>query len=466
MKNRKHARRIKRLSLIVTLCAIILVVSTYAWFVGMKTVNVSTFDVKIAATDGLTLSLDGVKWAETVTINQSNYKYDSSKGEDNVVYDGNTNTWGGDGLIPMSSVGVINTTSSRLELYEKGSLTVTEGGYRLLASKVQNTTVTANTEENSENGGGYVAFDLFVKNLSGNAYYSDYNVKNEEAIYLTRDSEVKVVSTGTSDPQNNTGIENSVRVAFAQIGRVEADATTSTASEIQGITCAGKTGTGSTVIATGVCAKGATIWEPNDTKHVQNAINWYNASCKGRQGTDVYSAASYGKDDTSTNDVDESKCITVSQDTYYPTYAINKEITVKSGETVLTGVDVYDGFNHYTGTISGKNEPANSFEPLTEMDYFTDTEKLKTGLERDQFFSLAPNSITKVRVYVYIEGQDIDNYDFASLGKAISVSFGFTKERFFDTDVDGYNGPASVTKEDQNGNQTTVTVPTTKSQQS
>ena len=44
MKNRRHARRIKRLALICTLCTIILVVSTYAWFVGMKTVNVSTFD--------------------------------------------------------------------------------------------------------------------------------------------------------------------------------------------------------------------------------------------------------------------------------------------------------------------------------------------------------------------------------------------------------------------------------------
>ena len=49
--------------------------------------------------------------------------------------------------------------------------------------------------------------------------------------------------------------------------------------------------------------------------------------------------------------------------------------------------------------------------------------------------TLAPNSITKVRVYIWIEGQDVDNYDFASLGKKISVAFGFTKERFFDEDV-------------------------------
>ena len=53
--------------------------------------------------------------------------------------------------------------------------------------------------------------------------------------------------------------------------------------------------------------------------------------------------------------------------------------------------------------------------------------------------SLAPNSITKVRVYIYIEGQDIDNYDFASIGKMISVNFGFTKERMEPEDID-YEG--------------------------
>ena len=53
---------------------------------------------------------------------------------------------------------------------------------------------------------------------------------------------------------------------------------------------------------------------------------------------------------------------------------------------------------------------------------------------------LAPNSITKVRIYIYIEGQDIDNYDFASIGKRISVKFGFTKERFTEDDFN-YEGP-------------------------
>ena len=65
-----------------------------------------------------------------------------------------------------------------------------------------------------------------------------------------------------------------------------------------------------------------------------------------------------------------------------------------------------------------------------------------TGMDRPTFMTLAPNSITKVRVYVYIEGQDVDNYDFASLGKQIKVNFGFTKERFYAGDIQ-YDGPMS-----------------------
>ena len=65
----------------------------------------------------------------------------------------------------------------------------------------------------------------------------------------------------------------------------------------------------------------------------------------------------------------------------------------------------------------------------------TDTEKALTGMARPEFFTLAPNSITKVRVYVYLEGQDVDNYDFASLGYSIKAQFGFTKERFTGTEM-------------------------------
>ena len=387
------------------LTAFLLIAGTYAWFIGMKTVNVSSFDVQIAAIDGLSLSLDGSTWADTVVINQGNYN--------TVNTSNNTNSWGGSGLYPLSTAGIIDTTASRLIMYEKGSFTTTPGGYRVMASQVRNT-VSGNAEQD-----GYVVFDLFVKNLSGHEYYATQNVLNEEAIYLTPDSKVTVASNGGVA---GTGIENSVRVGFAQIGRVEA--TTTTQSTITGITCA------TAGAVTGICSsRPAQIWEPNDRNHVQNAINWYATSCKHRTGADLTQASSFSGD-----------CVTLTDGKYVQTNAIGGVIDYSDR------VDVYDGldYNGYTASIASTPQTGK----LYAYDYFTDTEKSLTGVERPTFITLAPNSITKIRIYIWIEGQDVDNYDFASLGKKISVAFGLTKERFFDEDFNYVNPEGAEEPED------------------
>ena len=406
-RNKKHENRMKKLIVGCGLCAIVLTVSTYAWFIGMKTVNVSSFDVSIASTDSLLLSIDGEHWSDEVQINKDNYELTGTN------YTNNTNSWGGKGLIPMSSVGQINSSVSRLTLYEKGSLTTTHGGYRIMASEVPN------TGDNEVDG--YVVFDLFIKNMSGDEYYSKYYPElthlNEEAIYLTTDSAVTVASGGVP----NTGIENSVRVAFAQIGRV--NGTTTDVSTITGITCKTE---GS---VTGICEdRNAQIWEPNDKRHVTNAINWYKTSCKKRNAADLTDEDSYS-----------GECNTIQDGVAYQTYAVGGVIDYTDQ------VDVYDGeeYNGYTDSISDTAADGK----LVKFSFFTDSMKMEESTKRPTFMTLAPNSITKVRVYVYIEGQDVDNYDFASLGKQISVSFGFTKERFFDEDVK-YNSNGTATLPD------------------
>ena len=167
----------------------------------------------------------------------------------------------------------------------------------------------------------------------------------------------------------------------------------------------------------------AQIWEPNDKEHEKNAINWYNKSCKARSGAAAWAGA----------------CATVADDNAYPTYAISTVI-----DDSVNTVDVYDGeaYNGYAGSSAY----------LTSYNYFTDTEKMLKGEKRPAFMTLAPNSITKVRVYVWIEGQDIDNYDFAQLGQAITVNFGFTKEKFTGVDV-GYDesGTAPLPNDDVKG---------------
>ena len=458
-RDSKKSKKIRKLIVFCSLTSFIFIVATYAWFIGMRSVNVSSFEIEIASTDSLLLSLDGSKWDTTVTINSGNFN------DTDVVYDGNVNNWAGigtseinKGLKPISSVGEIDTTTSTMKMFEKGSLTATPGGYRLMASRIHNN----DTHLDSTDGtspykeiGGYVAFDLFIRNFSGRAYYAEKDVLNEEAIYLTDDSEVKVATGGSKVGVPGTGIENSVRVAFAQIGRVNGK--TTDVDTITGITCADTStgeGANATPVVTGIC-RTAQIWEPNDTQHVDAAISYYDTSCKARDNnkiikpssdyagmySNIYDTADY----TSSNNVayTTSSCAAIAdkytsgenQGKYIPTakktYAITREIGVDDY------VDVYDGeqYNGYTKTTKTNMTDASDKAPLFAYDYFTDTEKNLDGMQRPELLTLAPNSITKVRIYVWIEGQDIDNYDFSSIGKQITVNFGFTKERFDEGEI-------------------------------
>ena len=420
-RNKKQSRRIRNLVLLCSVCAIVLTVATYAWFIGMKTVKVSSFDVDIATTEGLFLSMDGNNWY---------YNLDA-RGTD--PYTGHTNTWAESGLIPMSSVGDMDPSSSRMKLFEKASLTTTPGGYRLLASRVQNYATLPDDATKFVQGKGYVAFDLFIKNLSGNAYYTENEPLNEEAIYLTTNSSVTVSENGGV---GNTGIENSVRVAFAQVGRVEAD--TESVKNITDITCNNVAKATGQAQVTGIC-RSAQIWEPNDTKHVENAINWYKTSCLTRDNTLDEDGNPKGENLTLKTSYDIAKtatCGEVKNGFANKTYAVSRDLTVADHVDVYDGID-YNKYTHNTVDYKTVYAPAidKSSYKLVDFPYFTDTMKNTKGAARPVFMTLAPNSITKVRVYIYIEGQDIDNYDFASLGKKISVSFGFTKERFFDEDV-------------------------------
>jgi hypothetical protein len=444
--NARHNRRVKNLVMVTSLSAVVLIASTYAWFVGLQAVNVTPFEIEIAAADSLELSINGEEWSETLTLTRENVinTEDGPSGDkvNQIAYENNTNNWpaSGDnsmpqaGLVPVSTVGLMDTASSRMVLYEKASFTTTPGGYRLLASKVNNNVDAANQKQR-----GYVAFDLFVKNYSGTEYITDIedpaNDLFEEAIYLTTNSEVNVASNGVGE----SGIENSVRVAFAQIGRISGYSNSPEA--ITGISCT--TAGEDENQVTGLCRR-AQIWEPNDKAHKTTAIKYYEASCLKRTGATLadgsYSIPVDG------NITENDKCTQITDQHAYPTYSISRVVGIDDA------VDIYDGlsYNKYDGNtineivseetdlkLDDGNTEAGSLangdegaKPLVAVDTFTDTEKNYKGNKRPTFMTLAPNSITKIRVYIYIEGQDIDNYDYAQVGKQIKVQFGFSKQRF------------------------------------
>ena len=452
---KKKFENLKKLVFVCALCIIILVTATYAWFTGLEAVSVEPFEIEVSAADSMEVSLNGRLWSDNIKITEegvtNNVQGEYGDAINQKAYYGNTNNWptgeeDKKGLYPLSTIGQMDKTASRMIFFGKSSLSTSPGGYKLLSSRIDNYQY-ATEPDYEQKFTGYIAFDLFIKNFSGTKYITGPESDNsfEEAIYLTTDSEVKIDESGVA----SSGIQNSVRVAFAQVGRVSAYNTNE--EIITGMTCTDHVDASNSLNnTTGLCRK-AQIWEPNDKDHVSAALAWYNKSCLKRIAAPMEDS-SYVKPEAVLSEDDQCKPIkkvlkeggnadNPEDYEYKPlqTYAIAREIKY----TDSVKVDIYDGpdYNRYQGNTIEEvdyyaQDESDRIQPLVAYDYFTDTEKNLIGKDRPTFITLAPNSITKVRVYVFIEGQDIDNFDYAQVGKKVSVKFGFTKQRFTTDDVE------------------------------
>ena len=440
-KNReKTVKRSRRIVLAIGLTAIVLVVATYAWFIGITTVTVNPFEVNIVSTEGLQISLDGLHWEETLHVTKGiiegtdpmyigdspsadKYLIHTPDGDDTYTgeYPGNTNHWAGagttdpKGLEPVSTVGTLLNSSSEVQFFAKTTMTSETGGYKLLAGDITSPTATA-----------YIAFDVFLKNSSGSTYVSTYNKDNDEALFLQGNSTVLYNTQSSSAGQ---GIENSVRLGFFALGRVNANNATPADNPdatkkalIQGISCSG---TGDT---TSLCnlQEGESgsqtpvprgynwnIWEPNDKAHIDTAVTRFNHSCVNRTDATTYTT-------TACTPIDDGeganpRYIGLANGKYIDTYAVNSAITTST----TPKVNIYDGLNTFTNTS------------LTNMTgkVLTSTENIDEAT-RNPLLYIAPASITKVRVYIWLEGQDVDNFDLATIYQTLNISFGFTKDRY------------------------------------
>jgi len=143
------------------------------------------------------------------------------------------------------------------------------------------------------------------------------------------------------------------------------------------------------------------IWEPNHTLHTTSVSNYFNSACKKRSSDGTYTT---------------NACTALSSTTR--TYPIRTAIASEDN------VDIYDGLNSYTANTFGNDTKLSSLvtykTPGSADDYAV----------ANQLFKLAGNSITRVRVYIWLEGQDPDNYDIIAKDNNVSVKFGFTKDRY------------------------------------
>ena len=185
----------------------------------------------------------------------------------------------------------------------------------------------------------------------------DDNGSDPMPLYLTDGSNV-TVKTDSAD----LGTQNASRVAFINEGSV---ATGSELSAIQGL----KTTETSNIY----------VWEPNYDAHtstgLSNAYSYYNTENQGN----AYTAA------TKKNQVP-----------YFGTIAA----VATSDDVLLSKANATDNGTKFAAITPGIKTEANWAD----------------GTDYKQLFNLTPNTISKVRVYFWVEGQDVDCENNASGG--------------------------------------------------
>ncbi len=191
-----------------------------------------------------------------------------------------------------------------------------------------------------------------------------------QMLYLTNGSNV-VVQNNASD----LGTQNSARIAFIKESSI---ATGSSLSQIQAL----KTTDASNVY----------VWEPNYDAHtatgLSNAYSYYNSSANGTQYTIAQTGA---------------------QVPYFGTIGA---VSVND-DVLLSKANATENSTKFSAITPGIATAAN----------------WSSGNTYEQLFSLTPNTITKVRIYFWIEGQDIDCENNASGGQiTLKLQFSLNSE--------------------------------------
>ncbi len=196
------------------------------------------------------------------------------------------------------------------------------------------------------------------------------------------DSSTPVSQEGTG--VEGTGLENSVRVAFIPYGNTAN--ITENATVVRALTPDG--------------TETATIWEPNDLEHTLDAVN--NSKRGVVNGTTMPTyGIKYSGTAVTVNDVESTT-----------DSLLDEQVTIKPTYT----------------TTGGTTETANL------VDINGETVKLEA------------NKITKVRVYIWIEGQDVDCINSASYGDRLQATIRLTKPINGDgTENNTYTGGGNTT---------------------
>ncbi len=342
LKLPKFSKRGKLLILVVFLLGVALSFATYAWFSASLNVKVKFFDVKVSTETGLFISLDGINFSDSIEISRESITSDLRN-----LYPNHTNQWASSGLWSVSSNGIPNSNSDKFAMYNGTLAKYTDKARKGI--RYVNTTLIEENESSEWNQ--YIAFDIFLKNVSGSP--------KKDNLYIGRSTYIDFDDTADEETREKMqDIFNTMRMGIVKIGETSSKSDVNT---IQNLQCNGE------------CV--SLIYEPNSTKHNQESID---------------AAAELG--------------ITLTDNTFVPTYGV-----------VAEG----DHLDHKSGFI-------NSGVAL-DTEHFALQHTIFESNFSDPIFQI-PNGITKARVYVWIEGQDVDALEVHSEGAPVALNLDLEKD--------------------------------------
>ncbi len=346
--------------------ALISTTATYAWFSKHREAHIRGFNVKVEVGEFLEISLDGEIWTHSINIESMKQLYGTYKDKDATTVALQAKNGEQRNYIPTEMLPV-----SSVGNVENGNLVFVTG--KLDQNKL--TDIKKCSEEDITMG---ASTSLKESKNADHPYLAfDIYLKNlshltengrKDPLQLDKDSIITATEQGV-------GLENTVRVAFVKYGST-LDLSAS-GSQVRAIKANGD--------------ETVSIWEPNYNLHTQFAIKNNKRLSSIIQEIDTYAI----KDNVDGRVPSEIADVSDTTDPALKVIYTNKPEQIEEG--VASGTkDIYT---------------------LTELDGTTE-------------FALNPSQITKVRVYLWIEGQDPDCIDLSSIGKEINATIKLLKPEY------------------------------------
>lgn len=350
-KDEKKKRKLRTLILLLFLTIIMFGTSTYAWFTANRTVTIQDISVNVQTSDGLQISTDGKTWKSTITSTDilSNH------------YDG-ANNFIPSTLDAVSTTGAINDTgTTRLfNMYDSTIGTdASTGNYTITTSLIDETATLKK----------FVAFDIFLR------------VSSDKDVYINSASGFsKVFMTANS---SDRGLKNAARIGFVPIGEATSDAALDT------------------ILAAHYTSNAASpkIWEPNNDTHSPAVVNSV--------------AAEYGYIDSETPANSLLKETAVNSGLYNPLPYTGISAAITTAQDLITTVKYTPAASNTALVESGEATTTDNVYSTPGMLLSTSSTLSEANTDASQnkpfykIFSLKAG-ITKMRIYMWVEGQDLD----------------------------------------------------------